>query len=250
MSYQIEIQPMHPANPHYAARKNRTRKLIHPPAVRKVQIGTATLYNADCFAVLPQLSGIGAVVTDPPYCIGYHYRSYDDAPWKYHDLMTHLIPELIRVTDDGPCFVWQSQLKADRWHRYFPDDYKIIAACKIFRTGDNKRFSWDPIIYWNGRSKRVHDLPRDWHVVDLRPWDGYRGDNPVPCPRPLEQVAWICQSLAAQSILDPFMGSGTTGVAAIQAGKRFVGIESDPVYFDYACQRIKQAWADSCRDRS
>jgi site-specific DNA-methyltransferase (adenine-specific) len=43
--------------------------------------------------------------------------------------------------------------------------------------------------------------------------------------------------------LDPFMGSGTTGVACINSGKQFVGIEQDPVYFDYACERIRKAWA-------
>jgi hypothetical protein len=102
--------------------------------------------------------------------------------------------------------------------------------------------SWDPIIFWSGNSKLADELPRDWHVADLRPWDGYRGDNPVPCPRPLAPVSWICESIRAKSILDPFLGSGTTGVASILAGKRFIGIEQDPVYFEYACGRIKRAW--------
>lgn len=63
----------------------------------------------------------------------------------------------------------------------------------------------------------------------------------MPCPRPLEQVRYFCESVRADSILDPFMGSGTTGVAALQAGKRFIGIERDPVYFRYACQWIAKA---------
>ncbi|HEY1683935.1 MAG TPA: DNA methyltransferase [Tepidisphaeraceae bacterium] len=48
--------------------------------------------------------------------------------------------------------------------------------------------------------------------------------------------------IQANSTLDPFLGSGTTGVAAVLAGKRFIGIERDPVYFRYACQRIEKAW--------
>jgi hypothetical protein len=178
------------------------------------------------------------------YGIGFAYRSYDDAPDKYDSLMTRLVPECIRITNNGPCFVWQSQLKADQWHRYFPKGWRIIAACKIHPERGRKSdcLSWDPIIFWCGRTLLRDQLPRDWHVADLRPWNGYAGGNPVPCPRPLESVRYICDSIPAETILDPFMGSGTTGVAAILAGKRFVGIERDPVYFDYACQRIKGAW--------
>jgi site-specific DNA-methyltransferase (adenine-specific)/modification methylase len=230
-------------NPFYAS---RIRPRIMPPsdiAVEKVTIRNATLYRADCFDVLPTLSKVGAAVTDPPYGIGFQYRSYDDAPSKYHDLMARLIPQLQRVTGNGPCFVWQSPLKAGEWHRYFPEGWRIVAACKTYPTRPGKRncLSWDPVIFFSGRS-RIHDeLPRDWTHTDLRPWDGYLGDNPLPCPRPLEQVRYFCESVGADSILDPFMGSGTTGVAAILVGKRFIGIERDPVYFEYARKRIEQA---------
>lgn len=247
-------------NPFYADRRKchavaprmLQLKTVHPqvPAgVDCVTIGKATLYRADCFDVLSQLVGIDAVVTDPPYGIGFAYRSYDDAPEKYDGLMRRLVPELVRVTHDGPCFVWQSPLKADQWHRYFPKGYRIVAACKSYREGRRTCLSWDPVIFWSGHS-RIHDeLPRDWHHADLRPWDGYRGGNPVPCPRPVSQVAYFCQHVRAETILDPFMGSGTTGVASILAGKRFVGIERDPVYFAYACERIRKACDDAARQR-
>lgn len=237
-----------PANPFYAARRLLSRSPVRPhrqtsTSFEKVVIGNATLYRADCFDVLPQLSDIGAVVTDPPYGIGYAYRSYDDAPSEYDALMSRLVPLLVRVTRNGPCFVWQSQLKIDRWHRYFPAGFRVIAACKMYpiRRGVTRALAWDPIIFWSGRSRLCNELPRDWHICDLRPWDAACGDNPVPCPRPIEQVEYICNSIRAQSILDPFMGSGTTGEAAIRAGKRFVGIEQDPVYFAYACKRIEAA---------
>lgn len=226
-----------PANPFYAAR--RLRRVVQRPIEKRV-IGNATLYRADCFDVLPMLSNIGAVVTDPPYGIGFGYRTYDDDPDKYDALMRRLVSELIRVTNDGPCFVWQSPLKAASWHKYFPGKFRIIAACKMYppRNGREVCLSWDPIIFWSGKSMLRDHLPRDWHVDDLRAWDGYRGENPVPCPRPLSQVRFICDSVRADTILDPFMGSGTTGVAALLAGKRFVGIERDPVYFEYASKRI------------
>jgi len=201
-------------NPFYRPRPRAPRATATP---RKVVIGNATLYCGDCFDVLPALSGIGAVVTDPPYGIGFAYRSYDDAPNRYDDLMARLVPELIRVTDDGPCFVWQSPIKADRWHEYFPTGYRIVAACKVYppRKGAVPCLSWDPVIFWSGRSLLKDELPRDWQVTDLRPWNDYKGENPVPCPRPLEQVRWFCDSVRADSILDPFMGSGTTGVTAV-----------------------------------
>ena len=228
--------------------RNHSQQSGNPDAVEKVTIGNATLYRADCFDILPQLHDIDAVVTDPPYCIGYEYRSYDDTPAKYHAMMTRLVPECRRITSNGPCFVWQSLLKADQWHRYFPKGYRIIAACKVYppQPGKRKCYSWDPIIFWSGRSRIIDELPRDWHVADLPPWEDDQGDNPVSCPRPLEQVQYICNAVRARSILDPFLGSGTTGVAALLAGKHFIGIEQDPVYFQYACRRIEQAWND-CR---
>ncbi|QOJ19163.1 MAG: site-specific DNA-methyltransferase [Phycisphaeraceae bacterium] len=156
--------------------------------------------------------------------------------------MARLVPELVRITGNGPCFVWQSPLTAERWHRYFPKGWRIVAACKVYpERGRPRCLSWDPVIFWSGRSLLKDELPRDWHVADLRPWTDSISDNPVPCPRPLEQVRYICNSISPDSILDPFMGSGTTGVAAVLAGKRFVGIERDPVYFDYACKRIEAA---------
>jgi tRNA G10 N-methylase Trm11 len=237
-------------NPFYAARSERRAATLQQTnaqrSIEKVVIGDATLYRANCFKVLPGLSGIGAAVTDPPYCTGFKYRAYDDSPAKYHGLMSRLVPELVRATDNGPCFVWQSILKASEWHRYFPRGWRIVASCKVYpaHIGKNPCHSWDPVIFWSGRSKLRDELPHDWHLADLRPWDGYRGENPHSCPRPLQQVRYFCDSSSAKSILDPFMGSGTTGVAAILAGKRFIGIEQDPVYFEYACQRIEKAWKE------
>lgn len=227
-------------NPFYARRQRRAS--IATP--QKVTIGDATLYRGDCFEILPTLEQVEAAITDPPFCIGFKYRSYDDAPEKYHDLMSRLVPELIRVTGNGPCFVWQSQLTADQWHTVFPTGFRMVAACKIYpdRPGQLRCMSWDPVIFFSGRSRIYDELPRDWHVADLKPYNGYTGGNPVPCPRPLEQVRYFCESVRADSIIDPFLGSGTTGVAALLAGKRFVGIEQDPVYFDYACRRIERAW--------
>jgi len=61
-----------------------------------------------------------------------------------------------------------------------------------------------------------------------------------PTQKPIEVMAWCLGFLPdAETILDPFMGSGTTGVACVQLGRKFIGIELDPTYFDIACKRIE-----------
>jgi hypothetical protein len=219
-----------------------------PSSIRRcVTIGDATLYLGDCFQIMPTLrrGAVGAAITDPPYGIGYKYRGYDDAPDRYDALMYRLVPELSRITSGGPCFVWQSQLKADRWHTYFPRGWRIVAACKVYPESlrPKRCLSWDPVIYWANRDWLKDHLPRDWHACTMAPWQVTLSGCPLSCPRPVEQVRYFAEHVQAQSTLDPFLGSGTTGVAALLAGKRFIGIERDPVYFEYASQRIATAWA-------
>src|SRR5271167_2823045 len=96
-------------NPFFAARSQPVKAVVAEPqpqakACRKVQIGTATLYNGDCFDIMPTLSPVDAVVTDPPYGIGFKYRSYDDAPEKHYSLMRRLVPLLTTISAGGPCF--------------------------------------------------------------------------------------------------------------------------------------------------
>lgn len=234
-------------NPHcHASTRSQDHTLTSRPR-RKVVIGDgeATLYLGDCMEGLPHLVGRGieAVITDPPYGIGYDkYRSHDDDPAAYDSFMRQLVPLLERVTSGGPCFVWQSQIHVAHWHRWFPRGFRVVAACKVYPRGDDRCLTWDPVIYFSRRGWLRDELPRDWHVAELPAWDRTLNGSPVPCPRPLEQVRYFVESVRAGTILDPFLGSGTTGVAAMLAGKRFVGIERDEVYFEYACQRIERAW--------
>ena len=64
------------------------------------------------------------------------------------------------------------------WPRVFPKGYGLVVACKVYpeRDGRGSCLSWDPVSFWSGRSRPHDELPRDGHVADLRPWDGYRGD--------------------------------------------------------------------------
>lgn len=236
---------MSAVNPFFARRLERRDNVRSPDSlpIECVAFGNATLYRADCFDILPTLHAVDRVVSDPPYGIGFAYRTFDDAPEKYDALMARLVPELNRATGDGPCFLWQSQLRASDWHRVFPKRFRLIAACKQFPRGRRRApvMSWDPVIFWSGRTLLRDELSRDWHVSDLAVGDGYRGGNPVPCPKSVASALFLCTSRRPITILDPFMGSGTTGVAALAAGNRFIGIERDPVYFAYACERIAKA---------
>lgn len=80
---------------------------------------------------------------------------------------------------------------------------------------------------------------------DFLEWSEAADKNGHPCPKPtMFMQRWIDRvAFTAETILDPFMGSGTTGVAAIQLGRSFIGIEREPKYFDIACRRIEQAQA-------
>jgi DNA modification methylase len=107
-------------------------------------------------------------------------------------------------------------------------------------NGDND-FA-DCELAWTNMPKAVRRLQFLWNGM-LRANGEKRGDHPTQ--KPIGVMAW-CVKLASnetETILDPFMGSGTTGVAAIQLGRKFIGIEREPKYFDIACQRIEQAVA-------
>ena len=82
------------------------------------------------------------------------------------------------------------------------------------------------------------------HRPDFIEWSETSEKNGHPCPKPIAfQKVWIDRvAFDANTILDPFMGSGTTGVASIQLGRKFIGIEREPKYFDIACERIEQAY--------
>jgi hypothetical protein len=107
-------------------------------------------------------------------------------------------------------------------------------------NGDND-FA-DCELAWTNMPKAVRRLQFLWNGM-LRANGEKRGDHPTQ--KPIGVMSW-CVKLASKesdTILDPFMGSGTTGVAAIQLGRKFIGIEREPKYFDIACQRIEQAVA-------
>jgi site-specific DNA-methyltransferase (adenine-specific) len=204
-----------------------------------------TIYHGDCREVLPELATgrATAVVTDPPFGIGFYYGTYQDDPVTYPDMMRAWIMEASRIVGDGPFFVWQAMPNAPRWHEWFPQDFRIFAACKGFVQfrPHAVQNSWDPVVFW-GSARGTARHRRDFHVQALAPFGANRPRREHPCARPLEQVRYIVEIATAISdvVLDPFMGSGTTLRAAKDLGRKAIGIEIEERYCEIAAKRLAQ----------
>ena len=202
------------------------------------------IYNADCREVLPSLVKVEAVISDPPFGIGFDYGTYNDDPAKYAEMMRLIVNESVRLTEGGPCFFWQAMLTASRWYEWFPSDYRILAACKGFvqYRPTPIQFSFDPVIFFGHLKGEPSVYKKDWHVQTLAPFGANRPKSEHPCPRPLEQVTYVVDIATVQgdTVLDPFMGSGTTLRAAKDLGRKAIGIEIEERYCEIAANRLRQ----------
>ena len=196
----------------------------------KVEIGNATLYLGDCMDILPTLNKVDAVITDPPYGIGFGKKH---TKWSanrgvilgdWDDVIPDVYP-LLELSENVT--IWggeRFELPVSRgWLTWVKPDAPHTFA--------STEFTW-----------RSLDKPARHLVYSISATNGERVGHPTQ--KPLALMKWcIEQAGNPETILDPFMGSGTTGVAAIQMGRKFIGIEREPKYFDIACKRIKQAYA-------
>ncbi len=204
------------------------------------------LYRGDCLEVLPTLeaNSIDSVITDPPYGIGFDYgNSYQDQDKPYAEIMCQFVAEANRLVGDGPVFVWQAMLNCDKWNEWFAPGYRIFAACKGFvqYRPTPIQYSWDPVIFWGKGRNKPSVYGKDYHEQRRAPFGKNRERIEHPCPRPLEQVRYIVELATRENdtILDAFMGSGTTGVACVQTGRKFIGIEISEDYYHIAKKRIQ-----------
>jgi DNA modification methylase len=194
----------------------------------RVEIGDAVLYLGDCLEILPTLPKVDAVITDPPYGIGITRSnrlavsrgmgggSWDDEPAD----MSWLLPMGV------PSIVWGGN--------YF--DLPATRAPLVWDKDNAGRDFADFEMAWT-------NLDMVARRIVLRPMN-MDGGKEHPTQKPLKVMSWCLQFLPdAKTVLDPYMGSGTTGVACAQLGRKFIGIEIEPKYFDIACRRIEQAYA-------
>jgi site-specific DNA-methyltransferase (adenine-specific)/modification methylase len=204
----------------------------------KVQIGNATLYLGDCAEVLSMIDKVDAVITDPPYGINENSKKvasrgnmaapkdYGNFDWDKAPPPDELI-ELIRTKG--------------KYQAFFGGNYFTLPPTSCWLVwdklnGDND-FA-DCELAWTNWPKAVRRLQWRWNGM-IRQGNEQRYH---PTQKPLEVMKWVIELCPkSDTILDPFMGSGTTGVAAIQMGRKFIGIEREPKYFEIACKRIQQA---------
>lgn len=206
--------------------------------MEKVIIGNATLYLGDCAEILPTLNKVDAVITDPPYGINENSKKvasrgklaapkdYGEFDWDKAPPPDELI-ELIRT---------KGQYQAFFGGNYFtlPPTSCWLVWDKL--NGDND-FA-DCELAWTNWPKAVRRLQWRWNGM-IRQGNEERYH---PTQKPLGVMKWVIDLCPkANTILDPFMGSGTTGVAAVQMGRSFIGIEREKQYFDIACERIEKA---------
>ena len=200
--------------------------------MRVETIGDATLFLGDCMEILPTLGKVDAVVTDPPYGIsadkkGAHSSIRDAAEWSRMGWDEARPP--------AACFqaLLASAPAVAIWGgNYFADMLPASAGWLCWRKPEAETgFSLaDVELCWTnqGFAARTKTFQR-------------RDGNEHPTQKPVAVMAWAIGFLPGTVVMDPFMGSGTTGVATLQLGRKFIGIEREPKYFDIACRRIEQA---------
>jgi DNA modification methylase len=207
---------------------------------RKEVIGRAVLYLGDCRDILPTLGKVDAVVTDPPYGIGEARsgnasrsklapsRDYGDAGWDDAPPSAELIEAVVR---------------SGRHAILFGGNYFHLPPTSCWLVWDKENGANDFAdceLAWTNLQKAVRRIRFMWHGM-LRANGETRGDHPTQ--KPIGVMKWAIGHLPqpCATIIDPFMGSGTTGVAAVQMQRDFIGIERDPAYFEIACRRIEDA---------
>ena len=209
-----------------------------------VRIGDATLYLGDCLDILPTLGPVDAVVTDPPY--GESYES--NWPGKFNgkqiagDEDTTLRDTVMEWVDDRAAVVF-GKWSVQKWGK--PRGVLVWDKGPASGMGDLS-FPWKPswediAVYGSGWDGFRDEGVLKGHTVVT--WSGGDGRRYHPNEKPVSLLQVILiKGCVFTTILDPFMGSGTTGVACARLGQKFIGIEIEPRYFDIACKRIKREY--------
>lgn len=199
---------------------------------REEIIGDCRLILGDCLEVMPMLDKFDAVITDPPYGIANKWKGGRGHGWENSRLLSKVRNE------------WDAKPLAD-----FEIDMILKSSKEAIIWGGNY-FNLPPSRCWLVWSKpergfSLAEAELAWTNKDsiVRVIDAPRSeiDRVHPTQKPIVVMVW-CVKKTKGSVFDPFMGSGTTGVACAKLGRKFTGIELDEEYFDIACKRIEEAY--------
>ena len=227
-------------------------------------IGDCTLYQGDCLEIMPTLEKVDAVVTDPPYEVTQTSITARTKPNSFiNGWMENEYPVNKRTMFEVPEFkLWAAATFAtanDNADAYFMSNDKNLAdMINALKDGGWKLHN---LLVW----QKPMGIPNRWYFKDcefiIYCWKGiaktirnpssmqifksaHTRERTHPSEKPVKLLHHYIENSSdiGDSILDPFMGSGTTGVACANLGRKFIGIELEPKYFDIACERIKKAY--------
>ena len=183
-----------------------------------------TIYHGDCREILPHLEPVDLVLTDPPYGVG--FSTWDKTVPRPQDWLYACIwkARTVFVTPgNGQAVLYPHPTWTMAWFR----------PGSIQRVKEGTGFShWEPILVYGENVSQV-----DARQIKAVPQPDAEGH---PCPKPLELFSWLIEAAKAQTILDPFMGSGTTLRAAKDLGRKAIGIEIEEKYCAIAVERLRQ----------
>lgn len=219
-------------------------------AYRHERIGQCDLYLGDSAELLPLMPRVDAVVMDPPYGIG---EAAGKAKTRTSGLASRL-RDASKYRRDYGVSEWDDETADDvvaaaiakaKWSIVFGGNYYDLPPSSCWLVWDKLNGETDFAdceLAWTNLPKAVRRIRFLWNGCMRRERDV---DREHPTQKPVDVMKWCIEHLPEpnRTIMDPFMGSGTTGVAAVKLGRRFIGIEREPKYFDIACRRIREAYS-------
>lgn len=210
--------------------------------------GRVTLYLGDCLEIAPTLQGVDALISDPPYGIDYQtqYSGIRNGKLNGGNPKTRKYPKIEGDKEPFDPSPWTQYPKVALWGsnhyaKRLPDGGRWLVWDK--RLDNRMRFNQgDGEVAWtNARGVAVR-IYRFWWTGGLMQGEANGKPRLHPTQKPVELMAWTLKEAGVkenETVLDPFMGSGSTIIAAMRQGCRVVGIEKDPTYYATALERIK-----------